>query len=176
MPKWAQIIPPWNRWRRLPRQSAGTTNWGCHPCPSNSWNRQCSTPPTRYNRSHWRHSTLASRDSGEMSSQRGRSFRARFHLMMGPMSGSASCLAAISSGVKPGLHFCFNWGLTVPPTLPAWGEGVRVPVLPAGSVLEPDVVGVNNLDPSRRLSYWVLTPVQPAHGAVVRPDRDLLPI
>ena len=39
-------------------------------CPSNLWNRRCSTPPTRYNRSHWRHSTLASRDSGEMSSQR----------------------------------------------------------------------------------------------------------
>ena len=60
--------------------------------------------PTRYNRSHWPHSTLASRDSGEMSSQWGRSFPARFHLMMGPMSGSASCLAAISSGFQPGVH------------------------------------------------------------------------
>ena len=157
-----------------------------HPCPSNSWKRRCSTPPTRYNRSHWRHSTLASRDSGEMSSQRGRSFRARFHLMMGPMSGSASCLGAISSGGQARLapltprhrSYCFNWGLTVPPTLPAWvpGEGIRVPVLPAWSVLERDVVGVNNLNPSCRLPYWVLTPMQPAHGTVVRPDRDLLPV
>ena len=29
---------------------------------------------------------------------------------------------------------------------------------------------------SRGLSYWVLTPMQPAHGAVVRSDRDLLSV
>ena len=71
-----------------------------------------------------------------------------------------------------------DWGLAVPPTLPAWvpGEGVRVPMLPARSVLKCDVVSVNDLDPSRGLSYWVLTPMQPAHGAVVRLDRDLLSV
>ena len=104
VPRWAPIIPPWNRWSRLPRRSAGTTSWGLHPCPFNSWNWRWSTPLTKYRRSHWRHSTLVSRDSGEMSSQRGRSFPTRFHLMMGPMSGSASCRAAIWSGVQPGSH------------------------------------------------------------------------
>ena len=104
MPRWAPIIPSWNRWSRLPCRSAGTTSWGLHPCPSNSWNCRWSTPLTKYRRSHWRHSTLVSRDSGEMSSQRGRSFPTRFHLMMGPMSGSASCRAAISSCVHPGSH------------------------------------------------------------------------
>ena len=39
-----------------------------------------------------------------------------------------------------------------------------------------NVVSVDDLNPSRRLSYWVLTPMQPAHGAVVRPNRDLLPV
>ena len=104
VPKWAPIAPPWKRWRMMLCRSAGTTNWGHHPCPSSSWNRRCRTLPTRYNLSHWRHSTLASRDSGEMSSQWGRSFPAHFHLMMGPISGSASCLADISSGVQPGSH------------------------------------------------------------------------
>ena len=47
-------------------------------------------------------------------------------------------------------------------------------MLPARSVLERDVVSVDDLNPSRWLPYWVLTPMQPAHGAVVRPDRDLL--
>ena len=49
-------------------------------------------------------------------------------------------------------------------------------MLPARSVLKRDVVSVDDLDPSRRLSYWVLTPMQPAHGAIVRSDRDLLPV
>ena len=49
-------------------------------------------------------------------------------------------------------------------------------MLPARSVLKRDVVSVNDLDPSRGLSYWVLTPMQPAHGAVVRSDRDLLSV
>ena len=51
-----------------------------------------------------RHNTLVSRDSGDMSSQQGWSFPARFHCMMGPISGSASCPAVISSGVQPGSH------------------------------------------------------------------------
>ena len=120
-----------------------------------------------------------------MSSQRSRSFPARFHLMMGPMSGSALAwlpsprgsarLALLTSRHR---SYRLDWGLTVPPTLPAWepGEGVRVPMLPARSVLEHDVVSVDNLNPSRWLSYWVLIPMQPAHGAVVRPDRDLLAV
>ena len=49
-------------------------------------------------------------------------------------------------------------------------------MLPARSVLERDVVSGDDLNPYRRLSYWVLTLMQPAYGAVVRPDRDLLPV
>ena len=49
-------------------------------------------------------------------------------------------------------------------------------MLPAWSVLKRDVVSVNDLDPSCGLSHRVLTPMQPAHGAVVRSDRDLLSI
>ena len=123
LPRWAPIIPPWNRWSRLPRRSPGTTSWGLHPCPSNSWNCRCSTPLTKYRRSHWRHSTLVSRDSGGMSSQRGRSFPARFHLMMGPMSGSASCRGRHLLGRPTRLalltsRYCphrLDWGSRSPP-------------------------------------------------------------
>ena len=93
----------------------------------------------------------------------------------GHLLGGPAWLAPLTPGHR---SYCVNWGLTVSPTLSARvpGEDVRVPVLPAWSVLECDVIGVDNLNLSRRLSHWVLTPVQPAHGAVVCPDCDLLPV
>ena len=98
------------------------------------------------------------------------SFLSGGHFLWGPTR-----LASLTPGHCP---YCFSWGLTVSPALPAPvpGEGVCIQVLPARSVLERDVIGVDNLNPSRRLSYWVFIPVQPAHSAVVRPDCDLLPV
>ena len=92
------------------------------------------------------------------------------HLLVRP-----SWLALLTSRHRP---HRFDWGFAVPPTLPTRvpGESVRVPMLPARSVLERDVVSVNDLDPSRGLPHRVLTPVQPAHSAVVRSDRDLLSV
>ena len=92
------------------------------------------------------------------------------HLLVCP-----SWLALLTSRHRP---HRLDWGLAVPSTLPTRvpGESIRVPMLPARSVLKRDVVSVNDLDPSRGLPHRVLTPVQPAHSAVVRSDRDLLSV
>ena len=133
-------------------------------------------PASVLRNNHCRHNTLVSCDSGDMSSQQGRSSPARFHCMIGLMLGLASCPTAISSGVQPGsLAWPESPHSLLCTVVTDTGRGL-VPVLPSWSVLERNVVGVDHLDPSCWLSYWVFTPVQPAHSTVIRPYCDLLPI
>ena len=49
-------------------------------------------------------------------------------------------------------------------------------MLPPQQVLEGDVIGVDDLDPTSRLAQWVLTTVHPAHCAVVRVQYNLLSV
>ena len=56
------------------------------------------------------------------------------------------------------------------------GECVCVAMLLARQVLEGDVVCVDHFYPPRKVANGVLSPVQPAHHAVVCPDSDFLSI
>ena len=49
-------------------------------------------------------------------------------------------------------------------------------MLPPQQVLEGDVIGVDDLDPTSRLAQWVLTTVHPAHCAVVHVQYNLLSV
>ena len=64
------------------------------------------------------------------------------------------------------------------PTLATWisGECIGVTVLPAGPMLERDVVCVDHLYPPRGLSYRVLAAMQQTHSAIVLSHCDFLPL
>ena len=55
-------------------------------------------------------------------------------------------------------------------------ECVSVPMFSSRAMLERDVVGVDDLNPSRRMAHRVLGSVKPAHCTVIRPHNFFLSI